>query len=76
MSAAIKRASINKFRTILLQPIGFVERKLKQAQGGLSPAANRRASNTVKLESATIEAMSTACAANPAINNEPRTTST
>jgi hypothetical protein len=76
MSAATKRASIKKFRTILLQPIGFVERKLKHAHGGLSPAAKRSTSNTVKLESATIEAMSTVLAANPAINNEPRTTST
>jgi hypothetical protein len=76
MSAATKRASINKFRTILFQPIGFVERKLKHAQGGLSPTANRRPSNMVKLDSATIEAMSTAFAANPAISNEPRITST
>jgi hypothetical protein len=43
----------------LFQPIGFVERKLKHAQGGLSPATNRRVSNTVKLDSATMEAMST-----------------
>jgi hypothetical protein len=60
----------------LFQPIGFVERKLKHAQGGLSPAANRRVSSTVKLDNATIDALSTMFAAIPAISNEPNATST
>jgi predicted carbohydrate-binding protein with CBM5 and CBM33 domain len=60
----------------LFQPIGFVERKLKHAHGGLSPAANRSVSNTVKLDSATIDATSTMFAAIPAISSEPNTTST